>query len=238
MVRGEPLSVSAQRGTGWSRAAPSVLHACEVWVASGSDAGAVSPWKKAALRAGTHKLGHSCMHSNIWDFFTPTGHLICSLQWNTGSHGGRCGRVRLMPLHQPVLPVSAGVCGTGVASSPGTVGALSQAAWWPGTSFPSGSHQDWAWGCVLRSSDVSARRWNCARELTDGWRRRNTVTGVGGLCNPSHCPHIWSVFKPHTVKPELCKCPYLLIKGIGNTVALHSYKLHYWTYRRLIKPVN
>lgn len=123
---------------------------------------------------------------------------------------------------------SALACGTGVASGPGTVGALSQAAWWPGTSFPSGSHQDWAWGCVLRSSDVSARRWNCARELTDGWRRRHhTVTGVGSLCNPSHCPHIWSVFEPHTVKPELCKWPYLLIKGIGNTVALHSYKLHY-----------
>lgn len=48
-----------------------------------------------------------------------------------------------------------------------------------------------------------------------------------GLCHPSRCPHSWSAFKPHAVKPELCKWPHLLAKGMSNAIALRSYKLNY-----------
>lgn len=38
---------------------------------------------------------------------------------------------------------------------------------------------------------------------------------------------IWSAFKPHMVKPELCEQPDLLTKAMSNIIAQYSYKLNY-----------
>lgn len=64
----------------------------------------------------------------------------------------------------------------------------------------------------------------CAGELTDGEEMAPALLSFIFLFPVLI---IWSAFKPHTVKPELCEQPDLLTKAMSNIIAQYSYKLNY-----------
>lgn len=102
-------------------------------------------------------------------------------------------RVAFSPLSLALLPASACVCEAGVASIPRMVEGCLMAMHIISLWMPS----DRAF--ALCGSGVSARTFLC-------WGTYLLVEKELPWCvlhNSSHCSHVWTAFKAHTVKPQL-----------------------------------